>query len=189
MTAMSVRIDLRRWMRLCEAEDLHVIAYHGTPKPFSRFDTNLIGSMHDSGYLGRGFYFSASYNAAWSYAGENGVVLRCRLTLHSPLKVHSFSQFDYGNLIHDKKTLRQQGYDSVICAHYPRYPDDDHSTEIMVMSPEQIEVLDVLHPPEQHPEGDSADAMRDMMQQHRAEQQRRSEESLEALKRYLSAKR
>ena len=162
--------ELRRWMNvLCEgAEPLHVIAFHGTPNTFTAFDPDFIGSMHDSGYFGRGFYFSTSYTAARGYGGENGAVLRCRLTLHNPLKLHSFSQFDYRNLIRYTGDiaagLKRDGHDSVICAHYPRHADDDHSTEIMVIEPNQIEVLDVLRSPQDEPTG-SGDELRDMMRQ------------------------
>lgn len=46
-----------------------IVVYHGTKHSFNTFDPNQIGSENDSGWYGKGFYFTAEPKIANSYIG------------------------------------------------------------------------------------------------------------------------
>ena len=173
-------MDMRQMIRIVESAGkeppMKIIAFHGTRREFDRFDTAMIGSMNDGGFLGRGFYFSTTFDTARSYAWEGGRVLKCRLTLHNPYRLHSDNPVQYRSHVWPGGGSRPQairdglvkhGYDGVICAHWPEHPDDRHSTEIVVFDPDQIEVLEVIDPERRDDHGGSGDEMEDHMARHR----------------------
>jgi hypothetical protein len=156
--------------RLAEAP-MTVIAFHGTRKRFGQFDPQFIGSASDRGYLGHGFYFSTTFHVAASYAYDHpdGAVLKCRLTLNNPYKLHVDNAIEYQTHFHQSDVrawLEKYHYDSVICAHYPQDAEDDHSTEIMILHADQITILDRLEPDAKGVEGSGED-LRQHMEQHR----------------------
>lgn len=128
---------------------LRVTAFHGTNRCFDSFDEKYFGSR-DTGYLGKGFYFSTSLQCAASYAeGPNARLLKCELTLKNPCEVHSFGTADYRSLFHSsdiREELLRDGYDSVLCAHHPQYADDAASVEIVALHANQIEIVENLEP-------------------------------------------
>jgi hypothetical protein len=81
-----------------QCESIDIVAFHGTNRVFDRFDADMIGSKNDSGFLGRGFYFSSRFETARSYALEKGgLVLKCHLSLRCPYRWHSNGPVEYRN--------------------------------------------------------------------------------------------
>ena len=93
-----------------ELEGKPLLFYHGTYKPFDRFDPDKIGAT-DGGMYGRGFYFTRNHGVASYYAEQavlapdddynaTGVVLNAYLKMENPLKFEdiSFSEI-HNNMI------------------------------------------------------------------------------------------
>lgn len=65
--------NFHRWFDGSHAVDEHgrpLVVYHGSDNDFDKFSIDKIGSKNDSGFLGRGFYFSTSKNTAKSYQSD-----------------------------------------------------------------------------------------------------------------------
>jgi len=131
-------------------EGIH--AFHGTAKPFGDFDPAYIGTAHDGGFVGRGFYFSTTEDVARSYAGMEGVVMDCLLTLDNPYVFDSDSPIEYrshafpvSNIRDIRGGLIAQGYDGVIVRHIPHPRDEDQtiSLEMVVWEPTQVRIMGV----------------------------------------------
>lgn len=92
--------------------------YHGTEKEFSSFDIKKVGTSHDSGYYGTGFYFTPSKEHA-EYYGRN--VKECYLNIENPFYLDMFDIFVEGykekNEIPLNKVLKMDpsypGYDRI----------------------------------------------------------------------------
>lgn len=85
--------DLADFTKNSEARDSGgkiMEVYHGTPENFTEFKDEFIGKNNGKGW-GDGFYFTAYYNDAKEYAGENGNIMTEVLNIEKPL--YSDSRF------------------------------------------------------------------------------------------------
>ena len=73
--------------KVVDAEGKPLVVYTGTDLPIYVFDKKRIGTRTDSGYTGKGFYFSNIDNASRYKRGNNGVVEACFLDIKNPLEV------------------------------------------------------------------------------------------------------
>ena len=80
-------MSFKRWFKNSKVKrnGKPVICYHGTPHQFKAFSSDHY-SKYDSGYLGLGFYFTASPKIASNYSrrSENGNVMPVFLSLQNP---------------------------------------------------------------------------------------------------------
>lgn len=86
--------DLADFTKNSEARDSSgkiMEVYHGTPENFTEFKDEFIGKSNGKGW-GDGFYFTAYYDDAKGYAGENGNVMTEVLNIKKPL--YSGSRFE-----------------------------------------------------------------------------------------------
>lgn len=72
------------------------IYYHGTASNFDEFSSDFIGTAHDEGLYGKGFYFTPHKSLAQSYAktarnGESPRVISAYLEMKNPLKMTNFN--------------------------------------------------------------------------------------------------
>lgn len=72
------------------------IYYHGTKADFDEFDTDFIGTAHDDGLYGKGFYFTPNEKLANSYANSgmlegNPRVISANLEINNPLNMTDFN--------------------------------------------------------------------------------------------------
>lgn len=88
--------------------------YHGTKHEFKEFSRAHHGKQ-DFGYLGEGFYFTASHKIASSYgtAGEGGHILPVYLSLQNPYIIdkHNWQRTDqgYSRVVAISQELQQKG--------------------------------------------------------------------------------
>jgi hypothetical protein len=124
------------------------ICYHVTSNEFYEFDENYIGSKTDSGYYGKGFYFTEG--TADSHYGEREIP--CFLNIRNPL---SYKRINRTNVL-DTNELKDKGYDGVLV--FPNYVDVEsidltkglgyHSNrveEIVAYYPAQIKLADATN--------------------------------------------
>jgi hypothetical protein len=72
------------------------VYYHGTKAVFDDFSPDFIGTAHDEGIYGRGFYFTPHKSLAQSYAnsarnGTNPRVIAANLEMKNPLIMENFN--------------------------------------------------------------------------------------------------
>ena len=133
------------------------VMYHGTPNgEFYVFDRDRIGSTTDSGWFGRGFYFTKKESVAKRYAGylKSSNVKKVYLNVSNPFvidyKVSSENVFStleyitgtYADSFREMtanftKWLIENGYDGVIAK---------RSNEVMVLNSNQIKLIDNHNP-------------------------------------------
>ena len=114
------------------------IVKHGTPNKFDTFDSNMIGTSTDPGWLGTGFYFYGDNDIyAGQYAGRNGVVMECYLNIRNPY-IATGEDMDKLSEANSKEAsdefreyLESEGYDGV-------YYNEDLNEEWVAFYPEQI---------------------------------------------------
>lgn len=123
-----------------------LVVYHGTKNKFNVFDLSHFGKT-DTGFFGKGFYFTSSKETAETYASitewdkindtynENGIVLSCFMNLKNPVIVKSKGDFINAS---GKREIRE-GFDGKIVI-----PNSLHSpnTEYIVFEPNQIKLAD-----------------------------------------------
>jgi len=135
-------------------------AYHGTARPFRAFDPRYIGTAHDGGFVGKGFYFSTTENVARSYAGTEGVLMDCLLSLENPYVFDSDSPIEYRSHAFPVPNIRDirggliaQGYDGVIVRHIPHPRDEDQavSLEMVAWEATQVRIMGVRPAFDDHP--------------------------------------
>jgi N-acetylglutamate synthase-like GNAT family acetyltransferase len=124
------------------------VCYHATSNEFFEFDENYIGSKTDSGYYGKGFYFTeGTYD---SHYGEREIP--CFLNIMNPL---SYKSINRTNVL-DTNELKEKGYDGVLV--FPNYVDvesidltkglgyhGNNIQEIVAYYPEQIKLADATN--------------------------------------------
>lgn len=126
-----------------------LVVYHGTrAQPFSEFSLSKAGTATDSGYLGKGFYFTDKPNVASIYAGD-GSVYPVHLAIKNPLeikaKMDGRREVDREKVVRDILGLppkadaqdvtdaaRAAGHDGVV------YVDPFGGREYVAFDPEQI---------------------------------------------------
>lgn len=104
-------------------------AFHGSPHSFDKFQIGKSGTTTDSGFLGRGLYFSTDQNVAAPFANKYSVKLKLGSSLH--LEMTTWGG-DKKKLIRDalglslnvtaeqvSKAARDRGFDSVILDYSP----------------------------------------------------------------------
>lgn len=109
-----------------------IVFYHGTKHDLTAFSPDRIGSEHDSGWFGHGYYFAASPEIAGSYidyygsfepqhhlAGYGQQILPAYLKIDSPLHVNTSVglSMDQAESMRFTEEARARGYDGV--AVYP----------------------------------------------------------------------
>ena len=72
------------------------VYYHGTAAKFDEFSPEFIGTAHDEGLYGKGYYFTPHKSLARSYAqsarnGESPRVIAANLEMKNPLKMEDFN--------------------------------------------------------------------------------------------------
>ncbi len=144
-TATSARTDtpeFRRWFgasKVLTNEGAPLVVYHGTAENFAAFDPEKIGSRNDSGFLGRGFYFTSDPFVASAYAHgtENFGLNSPRETGQAviPVFLRIERPFVTDRPISEETAARarQQGHDGIIYR-----PGGIESDEFVVFSPGQI---------------------------------------------------
>lgn len=130
--------NFHRWFNGSKAVDEHgrpLVVYHGSDNEFENFSPEKIGSNNDSGYLGRGFYFSTSKNTARSYQSDLDKEPKAfYLKLKNPQKGGWFSGEGYLNATkfsgeQDGAMWEHEDYDN---------PGETGSIEYVVKEPHQI---------------------------------------------------
>lgn len=127
-----------------------LVVYHGTREDFNNFDANKNSTKFDNGFLGRGFYFSTSWETSSGYAkmkdgSSSPNIMPVYLSIQNPIRLTLDSKFTKIGLIrkelglpYDKSfetvtpdaaqtisdELRKLGYDGVMLD----YPDRDKKT-------------------------------------------------------------
>ncbi len=122
-----------------------LVVYHGTQADFETFDLSKFGKT-DSGWFGKGFYFTPNKEQAELYARKNpdgssnllpkekGRIMPVYLSAKNPFVTDSMVSPDFA------EELKQDGYDSII------FKEDGIEvgdiTEIIVFEPTQIKSVD-----------------------------------------------
>ena len=106
------------------------------------FDTAKIGSAHDSGWWGRGFYFSEFPTTSLQYAGGTSNLLLCRLL---PGKVYDVQPAVDGPPGAPSRTLSgkklKDGYNS----HRLQKDSNGYGQELVIDNPKQLLPCYILH--------------------------------------------
>ncbi len=136
-----------------EDSSIELELYHGTNKDFDKFDIKKFNTgSGDGGWLGKGFYFTNSYEYANSHADSNeGIVVTAKVILKKPYiltdalyssRPQKFNnELGVNNASEARVKLMKEGYDSVIL----KYPDEEEESgvfiEVCVFEPHNIEIL------------------------------------------------
>lgn len=143
-----------------------IVMYHGTPYGgFNEFNDSHFGSIGDSGYFGKGFYFTDNRQLAEDYSDANFIPMDERTTnageygnvevkevyldIKNPYIIDG-TQVEYENGALEKllgtndsyestELLKEQGYDGVV------YEGKD-SREVTAFEPNQIKNIDNINP-------------------------------------------
>ncbi len=121
---------------------LNQIVYHGTrtQERFDRFDENRIGEL-DSGYFGRGFYFSPDKSYAEGYSKQyNGYTIAAIVNLQSPLETDANKANTNISLENNDGAIVRVGEDLNPMLNSNEY-DPNEIGEVVVKSSEQIHIL------------------------------------------------
>ncbi|HHX4894655.1 TPA: PLxRFG domain-containing protein [Acinetobacter baumannii] len=89
--------------KVVDARGKPLVMYHGTPKSFSKFNTDESGAL-----LGKGSYFTANMADAAAYAGSKAP-MQTYLSIQNPYYVNSVM-----DKVPSRQELKNQGYDGVI---------------------------------------------------------------------------
>lgn len=89
--------------KVVDASGKPLVMYHGTPKSFSKFNTDESGAL-----LGKGSYFTANMSDAAAYAGSKAPV-QTYLSIQNPYYVNSVM-----DKVPSRQELKDQGHDGVI---------------------------------------------------------------------------
>jgi hypothetical protein len=140
--------DYERVSKIIDENGEPSVCYHVTSNEFYEFDENYIGSKTDSGYYGKGFYFTEG--TADSHYGEREIP--CFLNIRNPL---SYKSINRTNVL-DTNELKDKGYDGVLV--FPNYVDvesidltkglgyhGNNIQEIVAYYPEQIKLADATN--------------------------------------------
>jgi hypothetical protein len=147
--------------------------YHGTKAVFDNFSPEFIGTAHDPGIYGKGFYFTPSKNLAQSYAqsarnGETPRIIAANLEMKNPLNMTDFNSAEdiakyldmeenirdfipaeYGN----KTIYRPNGFLQNTGKFQSRVMDLGHdgvivgNNEVVVFNPNQIHQIENIKQP------------------------------------------
>lgn len=149
--------EFRKWFgdsKVVDGKGRPLVVYHGTESDFSAFSPEKIGSRTDSGFLGRGFYFSDDARvgdiAPSEFAsGTTGAVMPVYLRMENPLRLEipNFST-DKRKVVRAALNLQDDatsadvtsaamaaGYDGVALSYRPT---GYNATEYVVFDPTQI---------------------------------------------------
>ena len=110
------------------------VFYHRSPKVFTEFSRDAIGSKTDPGFLGRGFYFFSDPQEGDGYGNNTyPVFLKMKYPYYAENEDVSMLAEAYSNKASSDFTerLKSEGYDGVIYT-------GDLREELMVFDPEQI---------------------------------------------------
>ena len=110
------------------------VFYHRSPKVFTEFSRDAIGSKTDPGFLGRGFYFFSDPQEGDGYGNNTyPVFLKMKSPYYAENEDVSMLAEAYSNKASSDFTerLKSEGYDGVIYT-------GDLREELMVFDPEQI---------------------------------------------------
>ena len=110
------------------------VFYHRSPKVFTEFSRDAIGSKTDPGFLGRGFYFFSNPQEGDGYGNNTyPVFLKMKYPYYAENEDVSMLAEAYSNKASSDFTerLKSEGYDGVIYT-------GDLREELMVFDPEQI---------------------------------------------------
>jgi Large polyvalent protein associated domain 38/ddrB-like ParB superfamily domain/ADP-Ribosyltransferase in polyvalent proteins/Large polyvalent protein-associated domain 1 len=145
MGGTQANAAFQRWFgesKIIEAEGQPMVLYHGTTDSFDAFDPNAIG-RRDSGFYGRGFYFTDSPWLASRYVGgssKGGTVREGANVL--PVYLHMVNPFytSEESLTADEiAAIKQANHDGIIAApDNMSTPDGSSPREFVVFRPEQI---------------------------------------------------
>lgn len=89
--------------KVVDASGKPLVMYHGTPKSFSKFNTDESGAL-----LGKGSYFTANMSDAAAYAGSKAP-MQTYLSIQNPYYVNSVM-----DKVPSRQELKDQGHDGVI---------------------------------------------------------------------------
>lgn len=96
-----------------------IIAYHGSPSKFAKFDLSKAGSNTDSGMYGKGIYFTNDLDLAKSW-NDHGYLYKCKLKFNNPFISNNsgdiskyYKIIEYDNSL-DIQKLIKAGYDGLI---------------------------------------------------------------------------
>lgn len=129
--------------KVVDADGKPLVVYHGTKADFDKFDLGEFGKT-DSGWLGRGFYFTPDTKAAELYARKNpdgsanllneGSIVPTYISIKNPYITDRLISLEFSN------ELQADGYDGIM--YYPDGLDQGEGIgqvgEIVAFDPKQI---------------------------------------------------
>ena len=98
--------EFKKWFgnsKMVNEKGEPIIAYHGTPNEFRIFDPSWIGTMHDRGFYGKGFYFTFNTDPKWNVFAESEASYYGKVVMPVFLKIEN--PFDFSTLS-DYKGIR-----------------------------------------------------------------------------------
>ena len=153
-TLTNAQVEYFKDSKVRDDEGNLLTLYHGTPDgSFTVFDINKFGTR-DSGFLGKGFYFTEDFEDAEGYSVDdvedtsNSEIKEVYLNLKNPYIVPKDTSYSSGMLekmlgvegsYSIQQKLKSMGYDGVI------YANPAHN-EYVAFYPEQIKSVDNLNP-------------------------------------------